>query len=85
MKMGQGCSQNGRNQNLFQDFTGKPTGKRPLGRRLRRKDNRIDLEGVNVYTRNWIDSSQDRDYQAVYETVVLNLRIPDFMELAVTR
>ena len=45
-------------------FTGKPTGKRPLGRPSRRwEDNiRVDLKEIDIDTRNWVDSAQDRDY-----------------------
>ena len=41
-------------------LTGKPTGKRPLGRLKRRwEDNiRMDLEEVGVNTRNWVDTTQ---------------------------
>ena len=40
------------------------TGKRPLGRPRRRwEDNiRMDLKGVGVSTKNWVDSAQDTDY-----------------------
>ena len=45
-------------------LAGKPTGRRPLGRpRPRRKDNiRMDVEEVGINMRNWVDSTQDRDY-----------------------
>ena len=48
----------------FKILTGKPTGKRSLGRpRSRREDNiRMDLKEIGIDTRNWVDSSQDRDY-----------------------
>ena len=43
---------------------GKLTGKRPLGRPRRRwEDNiRMDLEEIGIDTRDWDDSTQDRDY-----------------------
>ena len=43
----------------FKILTGKPTGKRPLGRpRLRREDNiRMDLEEIGINAGNWVDSS----------------------------
>ena len=43
-------------------FTGTPTGKRPLGRpRRSREDNiRMDLKEIGINTRNWVDSAQDR-------------------------
>ena len=44
-------------RSAFKILTGKPTGKRPLGRPRRRcEDNiRIDLKGIGVSTRNWVD------------------------------
>ena len=48
----------------FKTLTGKPTGKRPLGRPRRRwKDNiRMDFEEVGINAGNWVVSAQDRDY-----------------------
>ena len=48
----------------FKILTGKPMGKRPLGRiRQRWEDNiRMDLKEIGINTRNWVDSAQDRDY-----------------------
>ena len=45
-------------------LTGKPTGNWPLGRPRRRwEDNiRMDLEDIDINTRNWVDLAQDRDY-----------------------
>ena len=45
-------------------LTGKPTGKRPLGRNRRRwEDNiRMDLEEIGINAGNWVDLTQDRDY-----------------------
>ena len=45
-------------RNALKILTGKPTGKRPLGRfRLRREDNiRMDFKEIGVNTRNWVDS-----------------------------
>ena len=46
-------------RSVFKILTGKPTGKTPLGKPRRRwEDNiRMDLEGVVVNKRNWIDSA----------------------------
>ena len=51
-------------RSVFKFLTGKPTGKRPLGRpRHRWEENiRMDLKEIGVNTRNWIDLTQDRDY-----------------------
>ena len=57
-------------------LTGKPTGKRPLGRPRRRWEGniRIELEEIGIDARNWVDS--DRDYWRAFVNVALNLRVP---------
>ena len=59
--MDRACSHNG---GSFKILTGKPTGKRPLGRHSRRwEDNiRMDLEEIGINASNWVDSAQGRDY-----------------------
>ena len=54
-----------------------PTGKRPLGMpRCRWKDNiRMNLKEISIYTRNWADSAQDRDYWMALVNAALNLRV----------
>ena len=54
-------------------LTGKPTGKRPLGRPRRRWE---DLEEISVNAGNWVDSAQDRDYWEAIVNAALNLRVP---------
>ena len=56
-------------------LTGKPTGKRPLGRPRRRwEDNiRMDLEEIGI---SWVDSAQDRNYWRALVNAALNLRVP---------
>ena len=51
-------------RSAFQILTGKPTGKRLLGRPRRRCENniRMDLEKIGINAGNWVDSAQDRDY-----------------------
>ena len=65
-------------RSAFKILTGKPTGKRPLGRsRLRWEDNiRMDLEEIGISAGNWIDSAQDRNYWRALVNVALNLRVP---------
>ena len=48
----------------FKILTGKPSGKRPLGRPRRRwEDNiRTDLKEISINTRNCVDSAQNRYY-----------------------
>ena len=65
-------------RSAFKILTGKPTGKRPLGRPRRRwEDNtRMDLEEIGINAGNWVDSAQDRHYWRVLVNAALNLRIP---------
>ena len=48
----------------FKILTGKPTGKRLLGRPRRRwEDNiRMDLEETDINAGNWVDLAQERNY-----------------------
>ena len=64
-------------RSAFKISTGKPTGKRPLGRpRHRWKDNiKMDLKEIGVNTRNLVDSSQDRDYWRALVNEALKLQI----------
>ena len=51
-------------RSTFNILTGKPTGKRPLGRPRRRWEDtiRMDLQEIGINTRNWVDSAQARGY-----------------------
>ena len=64
-------------RSAFKILTGKPTGKRPLGRPRRRweDDIRMDHEEMGNNARNWVDSAQNRDYWRVLVSLALNLRI----------
>ena len=59
-------------------LTGKPTGKRPLGRPRRKwEDNiRMDLEEIGIDAGNCVDSAQDRNYWRALVNAALNLRVP---------
>ena len=59
------------------------TGKRPFEMLRRRwKENiRMDLKEICINTRNWVDSAQGRDYLRALVNAVLNLRVPEAMEL----
>ena len=48
----------------FKISTGKPTGKKYLGKPRRRwEDNiKMDLEEIGINAGNWVGSNQDRDY-----------------------
>ena len=65
-------------RSAFKILTGKPTGKRPLGRSRRRcEDNiRMDLEQIGINVGNWVDSAQDRNYWRALVNAALNLRVP---------
>ena len=65
-------------RSTFKILTGKPTGKRPLGRPRRRwKDNiRMDLEEISINAGNWVDSAQDRNYWRALVNAALKLRVP---------
>ena len=70
------CMEEGRS--AFKILTGKPTGKRPLGRhRFRWEDNiRMDLEEIGINAGNWVDSAQDSNYWKALVNATLNLRVP---------
>ena len=65
-------------RSAFKILTGKPTGKRSLGRpRRRSQDNiRIDLEEIRINAGNWVDSAQDRNYWRALVNATLNLWVP---------
>ena len=65
-------------RSTFNILTGKPTGKRPLGRPRRRwEDNiRIYLEEIGISGRNWVYSAQDRNYWRAHVISALNHRVP---------
>ena len=63
-------------RSVFKMLTGKPTGKRPLGRPRRRWEGniRMDLEETGINAGNWVDSAQDRDNWRDLVNAALNLR-----------
>ena len=65
-------------RSAFKILTVTPTGKRHLGRSSRRwEDNiRMDLKGISINTRNWIDLIQVRYYWRALVIAALNLRGP---------
>ena len=65
-------------RSAFKILTGKPTGKRPLGRpRCRWEDNiRMDLEEIGINAGNWVDLAQDRVYWRAIVNAALNLWVP---------
>ena len=65
-------------RSAFKILTGKPTGKRPLGRLRRRwEDNiRMNLEEMSINEGNWVDSVHDRGCWSALVNVALNLGVP---------
>ena len=65
-------------RSAFKILTGKPTGKRPLGRLKHRwKDNiRMDIEKMGINAGNLVDLAQDRNYWRAIVNVALNLWVP---------
>ena len=76
--MGRACGRMEEGRSAFKILTGKPTGKRPLGRpRQRWEVNiRVDIEEIGFNAGNWADSAQDRDYWRALVNAALNLRVP---------
>ena len=70
-------------RSAFKMITEKPTGKIPLRRpRHRWEDNiRMDLKEIGINTRNWVDSTQNKDYWRTLVNATLNFRFPQAMEL----
>jgi hypothetical protein len=64
-------------KSVFKLLTGTPGRKKPLGRPRRRWEYniRIYLKEIGVNTRNWVDSSQDKDYWRTLVNAALNLRV----------
>ena len=69
-------------RSAFKILTGKPIGKRSLGRSRRRlEDNiRMDLENISINAGNWVDSAQDTNYWRALVNAALNLRVPQAMK-----
>ena len=62
---------------VFKILIGKPTGKRPLGRRRRWEVNiGLDFKEIGINTRNWVDLAQVRDYCRALSNAALNLWVP---------
>ena len=62
----------------FKILTGKHTGKRPLGRLRRRREDdiKINLKEIGIHTRNWVDSGKNRNFWRALVNAVLNFRVP---------
>jgi hypothetical protein len=60
--MGRACSTNGENRNAYRIFVGKPEGKRPLGRPIRRwvGNIKMNLREIGWDGMDWTDLAQNR-------------------------
>ena len=65
-------------RSAFKMLTGKPIGKRILGRHRRRwEDNiRMYLVDIGINAGNWVDSAYNRDFWRAVVNAALNLRVP---------
>jgi hypothetical protein len=62
---------------LYKILVGKPEGKRPLGRPMRRWEDgiRMDLREIGLGSVDWIRLAQDRDRWLAVVSAVMNLRV----------
>ena len=65
-------------RSAFKILTGKSTGKRPSEspRRIWEGIIRMDFKEIGINSRNWVDSTQDRNYWRALVNAALNLRVP---------
>jgi len=75
--MGRACRAYG-GGDVYRVLVGKPEGKRPLGRPMRRwEDNiKMDLQKLEGGGMDWIELAQDRDKWRVFVDTVMNLWVP---------
>jgi len=71
-------TQVGEKLRLYSIVVGKPEGKIPLGRPIRRWEDNIrrDLREVGVCDENWLNLAQDRILWRTFVAAAMNLRVP---------
>ena len=62
--------------NAFKNLIGKFTGNRPLEWCRWDGNIRMNLKGIGISTRNWVDSALDRYYWKVLANGTLNFWVP---------
>jgi hypothetical protein len=68
----------GEKRNVYSLLVGKPEGKRPLGRQIRRliKNIKMDLLEIGLNVVDWIVLAQDRYSLKALVSSVMHLRVP---------
>jgi hypothetical protein len=76
--MGRSCSTIREKRNACRILSGKPEGKRPLGRPRRKWVDKIEMDLIEIGWDgiDWIDMSQDMDQWRALVKSVMNLRVP---------
>jgi hypothetical protein len=76
--MGRACSTIGDQRNACRILVGKPEGKRPLGRPIRKSVGNIkmDLREIGWGDMYWIDQAHDRDKRRALVNTMMDLRVP---------
>ena len=76
--MDEACSAYGEVRGVYSDLVGKPEGKRPLGRPMRRWEVsiKVDLQEVGCGGMDWIELAEDRDRRRPLATAVMKLLVP---------
>jgi hypothetical protein len=68
----------GEGRDVHRVLTGKPEGKRPMGRPRRRWEDNIkrDLQEVGGDCGDWMERAEDRDRRRALVSTVMNFRVP---------